>query len=106
MIFAVRASTHRSVMMQIAANIGIGTDQILLEHTFYLGIMLLRLKNCSMGKLNSMRHIDARLVDKVSAAELCNPTEAEERQFLKTLNNVACVEQYDHLNQIMYLHKL
>ena len=58
-----------------------------------------------MSMFNSIRNIEAPLLDEVAATELQLPVTAEETPLFQLLNRVAAVEEYEDLIQLLHTRK-
>ena len=71
----------------------------------YSRISLLSSKETSIITEKSIRNIEALQVDKTFARALENPEEIKGMSFFNSLKSFAPVEQFDHLNQILYTYR-
>jgi hypothetical protein len=71
----------------------------------YSRISLLSSKETSIITEKSIRNIEALQVDKTFARALENPEEIKGMSFFNSLKSFAPVEQYEHLNQLLYNYR-
>jgi hypothetical protein len=105
MILAVRASKIEAIKAQLSSLLGVRAEDIANLSTSYPGIALLNLKDTAVSTENSIRNIEALLLDEALASELQNPTEAEGVPSFNSLNIVSSTEQYEHFSHLLYIYK-
>ena len=71
----------------------------------YSRISLLSSKETSIITEKSIRNIEALQVDKTFDRALENPEEIKGMSFFNSLKSFAPVEQYEHLNQLLYNYR-
>mgnify|MGYP006165109761 FL=1 len=71
----------------------------------YSQISLLSSKETSIITEKSIRNIEALQVDKTFAWALENPEQIKGMSFFNSLKSFAPVEQYEHLNQLLYNYR-
>lgn len=104
MKLAIRSSRNETIKNQLSSLLGLSTKNIVCTKTNYSGISLLSLKDTSITTEKSIRNIEALQVDETAAQALENPEEIKGISFFNSLKGVAPVEQYEHLNQLLYTH--
>ena len=105
MKLAIRSSRNEEIKFQLSSQLGLSSNYIACSNTNYLGISLLSLKDTSITTEKSIRNIEALQIDETTARALENPEEIKGMSFFNFLKSVAPVEQYEHLNQLLYTHK-
>ena len=105
MKLAVRASKIDSVKLQLLSSLQLEEMNIVAAPTEYSGIKILNLDESAVATLSSIRNIEALLLDELAAAELLQPTTASDAPSFKSLNGVDELEQYEHLSQLLHIHK-
>jgi len=75
------------------------------SRTYYHDITLLSFEENTVSMFNSIRNIEAPLLDEVAATELQLPVTAEETPSFQLLNRVAAVEEYEDLIQLLHTRK-
>ena len=75
------------------------------EFGFTAGITLLDLDESAVSTLNSIRNIEALLLDEEVAAKLKQSSTADETLSFKSLDDVDEREQYEHLSQLLHIQK-
>jgi hypothetical protein len=104
MKLAVRTTKVDVVLAQLVASLDLGKADFVVKPTQYIGITLLNLNEGVVSNLNSIRNIDALLLDEISAAELQQSPSTNEALF-KSLDGVDEREQYEHLSQLLYIQR-
>ena len=84
---------------------GLNADAINTSRTKYDGIALISLSVTALPKFDSVRNIEALLLDEVAAAELQQPSATSEAFSFKSLDGVDEREQYEHLSQLLHIQK-
>ena len=105
MKLAVRASKNEEIKLQLSSLLGLPSNNINYSKTNYSGISLLTLKDTSITTENSIRNIEALQIDELTAHILKNPAEIKGTFSFNSLKSVSPIEQYDHLSQLLYIHK-
>ena len=105
MKLAIRSSRNEEIKIQLSSLLGLSSNHIACSNTNYSGISLLSIKDNSITTKKSIRNIEALQVDKTFARALENPEEIKGMSFFNSLKNVAPVEQYEHLNQLLYNYR-
>lgn len=105
MILAVRTSKQHTIKNQLASSLELGARNIVTAPTKYAGITLLKLDESAVATPNSIRNIEAILLDDVVAAELVQPTTKSYSPSLNSLDKVDEREQYAHLSQLLFIQK-
>ena len=105
MKLAIRASKNEEIKLQLSSLLGLSSNNINYSKTNYSGISLLTLKDTSITTENSIRNIEALQIDETTARALENPEEIKGMPFFNSLKSVAPVEQYKHLNQLLYTQR-
>jgi hypothetical protein len=105
MKLAIRSSRNEEIKTQLSSLFGLSSKNIACSNTNYSGISLLSLEDTSIITEKSIRNIEALQIDETTAQALENPEEIKEMSFFNSLKNVAPVEQYEHLNQLLYTHR-
>jgi len=93
------------VVTQLVSLLQIDKNLIITAPTSYNGIMLIFVDEMVVASLNSIRNVEALLVDEVTAAELLQPSAPSEASSFKSLDGVDAREQYNHLSQLLHIHK-
>ena len=102
MILAIRSSRNEAIKIQLSSLLGLSSSHITCSNTNYSGISLLTLKDTSISIEKSIRNIEALQVNVSTARALENPEETKGMSFFNSLKSFAPVEQYEHLNQLLY----
>jgi hypothetical protein len=105
MKLAIRSSRNEVVKIQLSSLLGLTSKDIARSNTNYSGISLLSLKDTSITIEKSIRNIEALQVDEKTARALENPEKTKGMSFFNSLKSFAPVEQFDHLNQILYTYR-
>jgi hypothetical protein len=105
MKLAIRSSRNEEIKIQLSSQLGFSSKNIACSNTNYSGISLLSLEDTSIITEKSIRNIEALQIDETTAQALENPEEIKEMSFFNSLKSVAPVEQYEHLNQLLYTHR-
>ena len=66
---------------------------------------MVSLSGIEMSNLDSIRNIEALLLDEVAASELQQSSTASDALSLKSLDGVDELEQYEHLSQLLHIQK-
>ena len=104
MKLAVRASKNEEINLQLSSLLGLPSNNINYSKTNYSGISL-TLKDTSITTEKSIRNIEALQIDELTAHILKNPAEIKGTFSFNSLKSVSPIEQYDHLSQLLYIHK-
>jgi len=105
MMLAVRSSKSEAIPLQPSSLLGEKGVDIAKAMTSYLGITLLTINEAAVCTENSVRNIEALQINRSTASALLNPTVAEGMPFFNSLNNMAPIEQYEHLIHLLYINK-
>ena len=105
MQLGIRSSINEVINDQLSSLLGFSSKNISCSNTNYSVISLLSLEDTSITKEKSMRNIEALQVEEATARVLENPEEIKGVSFFNSLKSVAPVEQYEHLNQLLYTHR-
>ena len=105
MKLAVRASKIDVVKLQLLSSLELEEANIVAAPTNYGGITLLNLDESAVSALSSIRNIEALLFDEEAAAKLQQPSVASYALSFKSLDGVDEREQYEHLRQLLHIHK-
>ena len=105
MKLAIRSSRNEEIRIQLSSQLGLSSNYITCSKTNYSGISLLSLKDTSITTEKSIRNIEALQIDGTIALALENPEKIKGMSFFNSLKSVAPVEQYEHLNQLLYTHR-
>ena len=105
MKLAVRASKLDVVKLQLLSSLELEEANIVAAPTNYGGITLLNLDESAVSALSSIRNIEALLFDEEAAAKLQQPSVASYTLSFKLLDGVDEREQYEHLRQLLHIHK-
>ena len=103
MKLAVRTIKVDEIKCQILNSLELGAEDIVSTQTTYNGIILLEVNESAVTTLNSIRNIEALLLDEVAAAELHQPSAASDALSFKSLDGVDEREQYEHLSQLLHI---
>ena len=105
MKLAVRTTKVDEIKCQIVNSLELGAEDIVSTQTNYNGITLLEVNESAVTTSNSIRNIEALLLDEVAAAELHQPSAASDALSFKSLDGVDEREQYEHLSQLLHIQK-
>ena len=105
MKLAVRHSKIDAVKLQLLSLLELEKVNIVAAPTNYGGITILNVDESAGSTLNSIRNIEALLLDEIAAAELQQPSTATEAPSFKSLDGVDEREQYEHLSQLLHIQK-
>ena len=105
MKLAIRSSRNEEIKIQLSSQLGLSSNYITYSNTNYLGILLLSIKDNLITTEKSIRNIEALQIDETTARALENPEEIKEMPFFNSLKNIAPMEQYEHLNQLLYTYR-
>ena len=105
MKLAVRTTKVDEIKCQILNSLELGAEDIVTTQTNYNGIILLEVNESVVTTSNSIRNIEALLLDEVAAAELHQPSAASDALSFKSLDGVDEREQYEHLSQLLHIQK-
>ena len=103
MKLAVRTAKLGAIKVQLLASLELDTEHIVAIPTNYSGITLLDLNEDVVTSYNSIRNIEALLLDEVSANKLLQPSAASNALSFKSLDSVDEREQYEHLSQLLHI---
>ena len=103
--FAVRTIKSDAVKQQFLSLFELGEKDIIDASTIYRGITLLNLSVSAVCTFNSMRNIEALLLDEVIAVELLRQSKGSGATTFKSLDGVDELEQYEHLSQLLHIQK-
>lgn len=105
MKLAVRAHKIDAVKLQLLSSLELEEVNIVAAPSNYGGITIINLDENAVSALNSIRNIEALLIDEVTAAELQHPSAESDALSFKSLDGVDEREQYEHLSQLLHIHK-
>ena len=105
MKLAIRSSRNEEIKIQLSSQLGLSSNYIACSNTNYLGISLLSIKDNSITTEKSIRNIEALQVNESTAQALENPEDTKGMSFLNSLKSIAPVEQFKHLNQLLYTQR-
>lgn len=105
MKLAIRTVKIDVIKSQLLNLLELGGEDIVTVPTNYNGISLLKINECTVTAVRSLRNIEVLLLDEVAAAELQQPSTASDALSFKTLDGVDEHEQYEHLSQLLHIHK-
>ena len=105
MKLAVRAPKVDAVRLQLQSSLELQELNIVATPTKYAGITLLNLDESAVSTLNSIRNIEALLLDEEAAAKLKYPSVASDAVSFHSLAGVDEREQYEHLSQLLHIQK-
>jgi hypothetical protein len=105
MILAIRSSRNEAIKIQLSSLLGLSSSHIACSNTNYSGISLLTLSDTSITIEKSIRNIEALQVNESTAQALENPEDTKGMSFLNSLKSIAPVEQFKHLNQLLYTQR-
>ena len=103
MKLAVRTTKADEIKCQILNSLELGAEGIVSKQTNYNGITLLEVNESAVTTSNSIRNIEALLLDEVAAADLHHPSAASDALSFKSLDGVDEREQYEHLSQLLHI---
>ena len=98
MNLAVKTSEIAGVKLQLLSLLKLEAEDVIAAPTKYSGITLLNLNDRAIFTLNSIRNVDALLLDEFAAIELLQSTTAREASSFNSLGVVDALEQYEHLS--------
>ena len=105
MKLAVRTVKLDVIKNQVQSLLNLDAKDIVALPTNYPGITLLNLDKNESSTLNSIRNIEAILLDETAVEELLQSTATSGALSLKSLNSVDAFEQYEHLRQLLHIQK-
>jgi len=105
MKLAIRSSRNEEIKIKLSSQLGLSSNYIACSNTNYLAVSLLSIKDTSITTVKSIRNIEALQIDETIARALENPEEIKRMSFFNSLKSVAPVEQYKHLNQLLYTYR-
>ena len=105
MRLAVRTAKADRIIDQLSSVIGVSADAIATLCTKYDGITMISLSGTAMSTLDSIRNIEALLLDEEAAAKLKQSSTAGETLSFESLDGVDEREQYEHLSQLLHIQK-
>ena len=103
--FAIRASKLDAIKLQLLSPLELEEVNIVAMETKYGGITILNLDESAVSTLRSIRNIEALLLDEETVIELQQPSVSSDSLSFKSLDGLDEREQYDYLNQLLYIQK-
>ena len=104
-MLGVRAAKIEIIKNQLLSVMGLGADVVTISSTKYNGIRMISVSGTEMSKMDSIRNIEAILLDELAASELQHPSTASDALSFKSLDGVDEREQYEHLSQLLHIQK-
>lgn len=104
-IFAAPSRKSHIIMSQLSLVCGVKKEQISALDTLYTGITLLSVGENHSPSLRSLRHVEVLLLDEAAAKYLLEREIASKNRLFESLERVDEREQYDHLSQLLHIHK-
>ena len=105
MKLAVRTTKLDAVKLQLISLLQLSEKGIVTTASIYRGITLIEIDHVTLTTLNSIRNIEAILLDEATAEELLKPSTRNDAPSLKSLDGVHEPEHYEHLSQLLHMQK-
>ena len=105
MKIAVRTAKVDTIKHQLISVMGLRADAISESSTRYNGITTISVSENAMSKIDSIRNIEAILLNEADVAELLQQTTIGEAPSLNSLTSVDENERYEHLSQLLHIRK-
>lgn len=105
MIVAIRTTKIETIKRQLLPLLHVTEKDIDVTRTRYGGITVIRLLQVQVPKINTIRNIEALLLDESASEELLQPTMDHAASYFKSLECVDEREQYEHLSQLLHIQK-